>query len=171
MAQMFVLQDDKATSAAKLSYAQMVQKPKEETPDKGEGADKSDSETDTPLQQSNKPNQSLKEQGQPNTSQKNTSAVTKVPAKDSFRKDRENDDRDDFRKYRDGEPKEQRFNSGRRLKENRERPIPSGDKFDRERPRRDFRERDGPVRERDAPIRERDGPIRERDGQRQSVGK
>lgn len=149
----------------------MVQKRKEEAPDKGDGAEKSDSETETPLQQSNKPNQSLKEQGQPNSSQKNTSAVTKIPAKDSFRKDRENDDRDDFRKYRDGEPKEQRFNSGRRLKENRERPAP-GEKFDRDRPgRRDFRERDGPIRERDGPIRERDGLIRERDGPRPSVGK
>lgn len=119
----------------------MVQKRKEETTDKTESAEKSDSEAETPLQQSNKPNQSLKEQGQPNSSQKNVTAVNKTPAKDMMRKDRENDEREEFRKYREGEPKEQRFNNGRRLKENRERPGP-GEKFDRP-GRRDFRERDG----------------------------
>ena len=121
----------------------MVQRGKDEAMEKADGADKSDGESETPLQQSNKPNHMLKEQGQSSQSQKNMSAATKPPAKDSFRKDRNSSDREDFRKDYEGEPKEQRFNGGRRLKENREnREIP-GEKFDR-RPRRDFRERDGP---------------------------
>lgn len=121
----------------------MVQKRREEVAEKADGIDKSDSESETPLQQSNKPNQSLKEQGQSSQSQKNTPAASKTPAKDSLRKDRDSNDREDFRKYREGEPKEQRFNNGRRLKENRENRERPGEKFDRP-GRRDFRERDGP---------------------------
>lgn len=118
----------------------MVQRGKDEASDKADGAEKSDSDTETPLQQSNKPNHTLKEQGQSTQTQKNMPAANRTPAKDSFRKDRDSNDREDFRKDRDAEPKDQRFNGGRRLKENRERP---GEKFDR-RGRRDFRERDGP---------------------------
>ena len=136
-------QDDKSSSSAKLSYAQMVQRGKDEASEKADGADRSDSEAETPLQQSNKPNHMLKEQGQSSQSQKNMSAATKAPAKDSLRKDRDSTDREDFRKDRDAEPKEQRFNGGRRLKENRENRDRPGEKFDR-RGRRDFREREGP---------------------------
>ena len=117
----------------------------------GEGSDAgSDSDSgDTPLQQSNRANVALKEQGQhssqsgakPTTSR--GGSIKDISRKDS-REERDEGKREEYRKEndyrRDEPPREQRNFMGRRAKENRERRFGDRDSWRRG----DRRDRDGP---------------------------
>ena len=156
----------------------MVQRSKAAEASANSLADGSDSdgvggdENGAPLQQSNRVNHTLKEQGQQSAQPHGNgggkpSSTGRGPSKDFNRRDGrdydrnyrdrdsdcrrgDNDRRDDFRKdndYRRDEPREQRFSSGRRLKENRDRRFGGDRDVGRRMDRRDLdgpKERDGP---------------------------